>query len=128
MNFNFLQRYLFTDRISMPQVINHMQSTPMVPPLSSRLTSLPINFELSPIIRQENVEHISDVNVTDILQSNNFTRTGDCINKQNHDIMDSAEASTSLGFSNILEPTQIELSTWIGGTLFLFYYFKILNI
>ncbi|KAK1127028.1 hypothetical protein K0M31_004642 [Melipona bicolor] len=110
-----LKRCLFTDRIRMPQVINHMQSTPMVPPLSSRLTTLPINFELSPIIRQENVEHISDVNVTDILQSN-FTRTGDCINKQNHDIMDSAEASTSLGFSNVLEPTQIELSTWIGGT------------
>ncbi|XP_043508992.1 dystrophin-1-like isoform X3 [Frieseomelitta varia] len=111
-----LKRCLFTDRIRMPQVINHMQSTPMVPALSSRLTCLPINFELSPIIRQENVEHISDVNVTDILQSNNFTRTGDCINKQNHDIMDSAEASTSLGFSNVLEPTQIELSTWIGGT------------
>ncbi|XP_050475798.1 dystrotelin-like isoform X2 [Bombus huntii] len=112
-----LKKCLFTDRICMPRVINYMQSTPMVPPLPSRLTPLPINFELSPIIRQENVEQISNVNDTDILQPNDFNPTGDYINKQNHDvIIDSVEASTSLGFSNVLEPTQIELSTWIGGT------------
>ncbi|CAK9832150.1 Dystrophin, isoforms A/C/F/G/H [Anthophora retusa] len=112
-----LKKYLFAERICMPPVINHMQSTPMVPPFSSRLTALPINFELSPIIRQENTEQISDVNDTDLLQSNNFNPTGDCINGENHDgIINSGEASTSLGFSNVLEPTRIELSTWIGGT------------
>ncbi|CAL7942942.1 unnamed protein product [Xylocopa violacea] len=112
-----LKKYLFTDKICMQQVINHMQSTPMIPPLSSRLTSLPINFELSPIIRQENTEQVSNVNDTDMLQANNFNPSGDCISEENRDaIIDSEEASTSLGTSNILEPTQIELSTWIGGT------------
>lgn len=101
----------------MPHVINHMQSTPMVPPLSSRLTSLPINFELSPIIRQDNSEEVSNINDTDILQSNNFSSTGDCTSNENHEAaIDSGEASTSLGFTNVLEPSQVELSTWIGGT------------
>ncbi|XP_031774823.1 dystrobrevin beta isoform X1 [Apis florea] len=110
-----LKKCLFTDRICMPQVINYMQSTPMVPSVS-RLTSLPINFELSPIIRQENIEHTSNVNDTDI-QTNNFNPlTRNCISEQNYDIIDSREASSNIKFNNILEPTKIELSTWIGGT------------
>lgn len=105
-----------------PQVINYMQSTPTVPSLSSRLTSLPINFELSPIIRQENIEHISNVNDIDI-QTNNFNPlTRNCISEQNYDVIDPREAS-SIKFNNILEPTKIELSTWIGGML-IFYYFQ----
>lgn len=102
----------------MPQVINYMQSTPMVPSVS-RLTSLPINFELSPIIRQENTENTSNVNDTDI-QTNNFNPlTRNCISEQNYDIIDSREASSNIKFNNILEPTKIELSTWIGGMLYI---------
>ena len=114
-----LKKCLFTDRAHMPQVISHMQSTPMVPPLSSRLAALPINFELSPIIRQESIEHDSNSNDTDTLQSNNFnpTLSGECIIEESHDVITSVgEASTSSGFGNILEPTHIELSTWIGGS------------
>ncbi|XP_076178311.1 dystrotelin isoform X2 [Ptiloglossa arizonensis] len=113
-----LKKYLFADRTHVPQVINHMQSTPMVPPLSSRLAALPINFELSPIIRQENIEQISNSNNTDVLQTNNFnpTLSVECIAEENHDVFCSGEASTSSSFGNALDPTRIELSTWIGGT------------
>ncbi|XP_017876713.1 dystrotelin-like [Ceratina calcarata] len=107
-----LKKYLFADRLCMPAVINQMQSTPMVPTLSSRLTALPINFELSPIIRQECTERILGANDTDTLQSNNFNPTINCISEETRDtVIDSREASTS----NPLQPTQIELSTWIGG-------------
>lgn len=118
--FPYSQKCLFTDRAHMPQVISHMQSTPMVPALSSRLAALPINFELSPIIRQESIEHDSNSNDTDTLQSNNFnpTLSGECIIEESHDVITSVgEASTSSSFGNILEPTHIELSTWIGGML-----------
>ena len=111
-----LKKYLFSDKICMPQIISHMQSTPMVPPLSSRLASLSMNFELSPIIRQETIEQSSSTNDTDVLQSSSFNPTEESIIKENHDVTNSGKASTSLGFSNIIEPTQIELSTWIGGT------------
>lgn len=104
----------------MPQIISHMQSTPMVPPLSSRLASLSMNFELSPIIRQETIEQSSSTNDTDVLQSSSFNPTEESIIKDNHDVTNSGKASTSLGFSNIIEPTQIELSTWIGGILYYF--------
>ncbi|XP_076381043.1 dystrotelin [Megalopta genalis] len=109
-----LKKYLFADRTHMPHLINYMQSTPMIPPLSSRLAALPINFELSPIIRQENIEQSSNLNDTDILQPNNFnpTLSGECIIEESNDV---EEASTSTNFGNALEPTHIELSTWIGG-------------
>ncbi|XP_031847907.1 uncharacterized protein LOC116433688 [Nomia melanderi] len=112
-----LKKYLFADRTHMPHIINYMQSTPMVPPLSSRLAALPINFELSPIIRQENIEQTSNSNDTVTLQSNNFnpTLSGECITEESNDI-GAEEASTSTNFVNALEPTHIELSTWIGGT------------
>ncbi|XP_076246653.1 uncharacterized protein LOC143186770 isoform X2 [Calliopsis andreniformis] len=110
-----LKKCLFAERIHMPQVINHMQSTPMVPPLSSRLAALPINFELSPIIREESIKPISDPNDTDILQSNNFDPTMSQERGTEKNYNDTGEASTSSGFGNVLEPTHIELSTWIGG-------------
>ncbi|XP_053980789.1 dystrophin-related protein 2-like [Hylaeus volcanicus] len=113
-----LKKYLFADRSHTPQVMNHMQSTPMVPPLTSRLAALPINFELSPIIRQETIEQISNSNNTDVLQTNNFNPalSVECVTEENHDVICAAEASTSSSFGNTLEPTRIELSTWIGGT------------
>lgn len=111
---------MFADRIHTPQVISNMQSTPMVPPLSSRLAALPINFELSPIIREESIKQVTNSNSTDILQSNNFnpTLSEECVTEKSHNVINSVgEASTSSGFGNVLEPARIELSTWIGGTL-----------
>ncbi|KZC14713.1 PREDICTED: dystrophin-1-like [Dufourea novaeangliae] len=112
-----LKKYLFAERNHMPRVINYMQSTPMIPSLSLRLAALPINFELSPIIRQENIEQISNSNDTNTLQSNNFnaTQSGEYVIEENHDT-GTGEASASSNFVNTLEPTHIELSTWIGGT------------
>ncbi|XP_076280861.1 uncharacterized protein LOC143209299 isoform X2 [Lasioglossum baleicum] len=109
-----LKKYLFADRTHMPRIMNYMQSTPMIPPLSSRLAALPINFELSPIIRQESIEQNTNLNDTDMLQPNNFnpTLSGECITEESNDV---EEASTSTNFGNTLEPTHIELSTWIGG-------------
>lgn len=113
------QKYLFTDGAQMPQVLNRMQSTPMLPPLSSRLAGLPLDFELSPIIRQENGERqSSNSGDKDALSSNNFTPgpTTECTEEHRETAICSGQASTSSGFGNTLEPTHIELSTWIGGT------------
>ncbi|KAG7199150.1 hypothetical protein KM043_018039 [Ampulex compressa] len=116
-----LKKCLFTDGIQSAQVINRIQSTPMLQPLSSRLTALPLEFELSPIIRQDNSDQqISNLNNgKDALTSNDFNSilsTEHVIQDRLNSLECTGEASTSSGFGNALEPTRIELSTWIGGT------------
>lgn len=105
----------------MPRVITHMQSTPMLPPLSSRLTALPLEFELSPIIRQDStnqqgakLQRRKDKLMLDSFNTSSLIeRTTDENNANPLPCIE--EASTSTGFVNIPESNRIELSTWIGG-------------
>lgn len=115
----FLQKYLFTDSTQAPQIITRMQSTPMLHPLSSRLTALPLEFELSPIIRQDNVQQrIKSHHQKDKVISNSFDTSlpiEHAAEKHNVNGLPCVEeASTSSGF-NMPENSRIELSTWIGG-------------
>ncbi|KMQ95552.1 isoform b [Lasius niger] len=113
-----LKKYLFTDMTQVPQIITRMQSTPMLPPLSSRLTALPLEFELSPIIRQDATDqqktlHRKNKLTSDFNTSSTIEHTGE---KNNANALSCAqEASTSSGFGNIPENSRMELSTWIGG-------------
>ncbi|KYN34358.1 Dystrophin, isoform D [Trachymyrmex septentrionalis] len=117
-----LKKYLFTDTTQVPQIITRMQSTPMLPPLSSRLTALPLEFELSPIIRQDNTNQpgakLQRRNDTLTLDNFNTSSPIERIAEENNAnaLPCIEEASTSTGFANISESNHIELSTWIGGT------------
>lgn len=98
-----------------------MQSTPMLPSLSSRLTALPLEFELSPIIRQDNtnqqeskLQHRKDKLMLDSF--NTSSPIEHTTEETNANALPCAEeASTSTGFANIPNSNRIELSTWIGG-------------
>jgi len=98
-----------------------MQSTPMLPPLSSRLTALPLEFELSPIIRQDDtnqqgtkLQHRKDKLMLDSFNTSSpIEHTAEENNANALPCIE--EASTSTGFANIPESSHIELSTWIGG-------------
>lgn len=104
-----------------PRIMTHMQSTPMLPPLSSRLTALPLEFELSPIIRQDNtsqqgakLQRRKDKLMLDSFNTSSpIEHTTDENNANALPCIE--EASTSTGFANISESNRIELSTWIGG-------------
>jgi len=97
-----------------------MQSTPMLPPLSSRLVALPLEFELSPIIRQDNpnqqeiiLHHQNDKVTSDSFNTSlTIENTGEESNANALACVE--EASTSSAFG-IPESSRIELSTWIGG-------------
>jgi len=98
-----------------------MQSTPMLPPLSSRLTTLPLEFELSPIIRQDSanqqepkLQHRKDKLMLDSFNTSSPIEPKAEENNANG-LSRAEEASTSTGFVNIAESNRIELSTWIGG-------------
>ncbi|XP_020297919.1 dystrotelin-like isoform X2 [Pseudomyrmex gracilis] len=114
-----LKKYLFADSTHMSPIISRMQSTPMLPLVSSRFT--PLEFELSPIIRQDNTDERSQLyhrknkltpdsldtslSIQPIFMKENNASIFPCIE----------EPSTSSKFDN-LESNRIELSTWIGGT------------
>lgn len=102
-----------------PQIITRMQSTPMLQPLSSRVTVLPLEFELSPIIRQDSVQQgIKLHHRKDKVKPNSFDTSLPIEHTADEDNANALpcteEASTSSGF-NIPENSRIELSTWIGG-------------
>ncbi|EFN75104.1 dystrotelin isoform X3 [Harpegnathos saltator] len=113
-----LKKYLFTDMGQAPQIITRMQSTPMLPTLSSRVAALPLEFELSPIIRQDNVQqgiklhHRKDKVTPSSFDTLPMEHTAEEDNA--NALSCTEEASTSSGF-NIPENSRIELSTWIGG-------------
>lgn len=118
-----LKKYLFIDTIQAPQVITRMQSTPMLPQSSARLAALPLEFELSPIIRQENMNQQrakslhrrKDKLLPDSLNgSSSMERTGEESNT--NPLPRIEEATISSGFGDMAESNCIELSTWIGGT------------
>ncbi|KAH0944982.1 hypothetical protein HN011_005153 [Eciton burchellii] len=114
-----LKKYLFIDTIQTSQ-ITRMQSTPMLP-LSSRLAPLPLEFELSPIIRQENMnqetklQYKKDKSTPD---SFNMSLSMECMGEENNinALPCIEETSINSGFNNITGNNCIELSTWIGGT------------
>lgn len=108
----------------MPRIITHMQSTPMLPPLSSRLTALPLEFELSPIIRQDNTNQQgaklqrrkNELMLDSFNTSSPIENMTENMTENNANVLScTEEASTSTGFANIPESNRIELSTWIGG-------------
>ncbi|KAL6260387.1 hypothetical protein P5V15_007915 [Pogonomyrmex californicus] len=118
-----LKKCLFTDSTQAPQIINRMQSTPMLRPLSSRLTALPLEFELSPIIRQDSIgeqetklQHRKNTKLT----LNSFNTSSPIEHTTDEDNANALpcikETFTDTGFANIPENSRIELSTWIGGT------------
>lgn len=120
-----LKKYLFTETVQMPRIITHMQSTPMLPPLSSRLTALPLEFELSPIIRQDNTNQQgaklqrrkNELMLDSFNTSSPIENMTENMTENNANVLScTEEASTSTGFANIPESNRIELSTWIGGT------------
>ncbi|EFN63343.1 Dystrophin, isoform B [Camponotus floridanus] len=114
-----LKKYLFTDMTQVPQIITRMQSTPMLPPLSSRLTALPLEFELSPIIRQDTADPQKTLHRKDKLISDSFNTSSpiEHTGEDNANALSCAqETFTNSGFGNIPENSRMELSTWIGGT------------
>lgn len=91
----------------------------MLQPLSSRVTVLPLEFELSPIIRQDNVQQgITLHHRKDKATPSSFDTTLPMEHTPDEDNANALpcteEASTSSGF-NMPEDSRIELSTWIGG-------------
>ncbi|GAB1869081.1 Dystrophin, isoform B [Camponotus japonicus] len=115
-----LKKYLFTDMTQVPQIITRMQSTPMLPPLSSRLTALPLEFELSPIIRQDIADPQKTLHRKDKLISDSFNTSSPIehtVGEDNANALSCVqETFTNSGFGNIPENSRMELSTWIGGT------------
>ncbi|KAK2587756.1 hypothetical protein KPH14_003864 [Odynerus spinipes] len=109
-----LKKYLFADRPYESQFINRLQSTPMVRP-SSRVAALPLEFELSPIIRQDTLErHLSNVTGRNKIQtSTNFNTSLE--KNDTNGLTCTEEASSSSTFAKAPSSTYIELSTWIGG-------------
>lgn len=105
----------------MPQIITRMQSTPMLPALPSKVTALPLEFELSPIIRQDNVEqrNIKLYQRKNKLTPDSFNTSLSVEHTREEDNANALpcieEASTSTRFNNVPENSRIELSTWIGG-------------
>lgn len=116
--FKFLQKYLFADSTPMSPIISHMQSTPMLPFVSSKFT--PLEFELSPIIRQDNTDERSQLyhrknKLTPNSLDTSLSIQPILIKESNASVFPCIEEpSTSSKFDNI-ESNRIELSTWIGG-------------
>lgn len=93
----------------------------MLPPLKSRVAALPLEFELSPIIKQDIDQQEIKLHHrrNKLIRPNNFNTSlaikyleeeGDTT------VFPSVEeATTSSGFGNIPENSREELSTWIGG-------------
>lgn len=94
-----LKNHLFKSPPGGPAVL---QSTPMIHPAMSRITRLPLAFELSPINRQGSVKN-DKLPQNDIEESIYQRQTSD-------------KTSTDSAFNeSSADRPQIELSTWIGG-------------
>lgn len=84
-----------------------IQSTPMVHPAVSRISALPMAFQLSPIIHHSNADYEN----SESIQINNATTK----NNQSKRLQ-GEKLFSSDGFS-VPEETCIDPSTWIGGKL-----------
>ncbi|XP_058807564.1 dystrophin-like [Phymastichus coffea] len=101
-----LKNYLFTQGSQGSRDVNVIQSTPMVRPGVSRISALPMAFQLSPIIHQ-NSQDYKNSNTLDISETTDA--------KNNTTNKTSVERLFSTDNFSIPTSTQIELSTWIGG-------------
>ncbi|XP_015610348.1 dystrophin [Cephus cinctus] len=118
-----LKKYLFAQTTEMPsRIMNRMESTPMFRPVNSRVTPLPVEFELSPIVRQGTIENSRTLEskiATHIYSLDKLPNNGkisDVSENMRTDIHAQADGTyTSSRLSNVSEFTRIELSTWIGG-------------
>lgn len=101
-----MQNYLFTQGTQGPVNINLLQSTPVVHPLVSRISALPMAFQLSPIIHHNSPDYEN----SDALDINNTPAKNSSKNKISGERLFSSD---SLCISDTNAP--IEPSTWIGG-------------
>ncbi|XP_063991824.1 dystrophin-like [Diachasmimorpha longicaudata] len=111
-----LKKYLFSGQgIASAQVINRVQSTPMLPPISSRYPALTLpEFELSPIIRQLNTDKHQHQAIDNGNESQENTYRNSEISRSAEGV-ESQEVSNTYSNTGVCEPSRIELSTWIGG-------------
>lgn len=94
-------------------MINRVQSTPLLPPISSRYPGLLLpEFELSPIIRQLNPDKHPVISHGHESQENTYRISE--IHK-NGESVESQDISNTYSNTGVSEATRIELSTWIGG-------------
>lgn len=79
----------------------------MLRPIASRVTPLPLEFELSPIVQQGTIERRRNRKETFVAEK--FDSSPVSSNNQK------SSYSKSSGFTNLAEFTPVDLSTWIGG-------------
>ncbi|XP_046627946.1 dystrophin-like isoform X1 [Neodiprion virginianus] len=120
-----LKKYLFNQPVQ-PRIMTHMESTPMLHPIASRVTPLPLEFELSPIVQQGTVERKFKRDSTfarqgrEALAVENFDSSPVTSMNSRRDKLgtqsctDSNYPSSGFG-GNLSEFTPVNLSTWIGG-------------
>ena len=100
-----MQNFLFTQSLQVPLDRNLVQSTPMVHAPISRISSLPMAFQLSPIVHHENSNSAisKEQDKSDLTTDINFTSKEKSKNHSSKDIFETTDSSP------------IDLSTWIGG-------------
>ncbi|XP_014213323.2 dystrotelin-like [Copidosoma floridanum] len=103
-----LKNYLFTRGSQVPRDFNVVQSTPMVQAAVSRISALPMAFQLSPITHHHQSPDYE--NSSDLDSCSTTTQSTSAANKI------SANDGVSDGNNQVAtDDTCIEPSTWIGG-------------
>ncbi|XP_031779196.1 dystrophin [Nasonia vitripennis] len=100
-----LKNYLFTQATKGLRDLNLIQSTPMVHPAISRISALPMAFQLSPIIHQNSPDYEN----SSALDNNDTIANSNSSNKISGEILFSGDSF------NATNSTHLEPSTWIGG-------------
>ncbi|XP_012254992.2 dystrophin-like [Athalia rosae] len=120
-----LKKYFF-NQPPQPRGMTHMESTPMLRPIASRVTPLPLEFELSPIVQQGTIERTFKGGSTAVRGKDTGAalfmaeqyQASPVSSLHGHNEKQQADESSyprSSGFGDHFEFTQVELSTWIGG-------------
>lgn len=100
-----MQNFLFTQGTQGPRDLNLIQSTPMVHPAISRISALPMAFQLSPIIHQKSPDYEN----SSALDNNDTVINNNASNKISGERLFSGDSF------NTTNNTRLEPSTWIGG-------------
>lgn len=96
----------------------------MLRPIASRVTPLPLEFELSPIVQQGTIERrykrdsiIKGRAAATVDKLDSSPMTSSNVRSREKYVGQSYIGSTqaSSGFGNLSEFTPVDLSTWIGG-------------
>lgn len=92
-----------------------MQSTPMLPPIASRIPALPLDFELSPIVRQGTIERQRQTPRLLKMATLSEHSSSFISNASGSEAQQPRDKNYST--LDIPDNTKIDLSTWIGGNL-----------